>query len=64
MERLAQKGEETADLSSRLLDLKNYMLDQQLFETKYMVTRVPVTSITCSPALQEALAVRDAQTKK
>ena len=42
MEKLAVKGEENADLSSRLLDLKNYILDQQLFETKYSVTRVPI----------------------
>ena len=45
MERLAQKGEETAALSSQYLELKNYMLDQELFETKYSVTRVPLDDI-------------------
>ena len=45
MERLAQKGEETAALSSQYLELKNYLLDQQLFETKYSVTRVPLSDI-------------------
>ena len=28
LEKLALKGEETAELSSRLLELKNYLLDQ------------------------------------
>ena len=51
MVKLAEKGEESADLSTRLLELKNYLLDQQLFETKYMVTRVPITSIVWSPLL-------------
>lgn len=27
MEKLAQKGEETAELSSRLIELKNFMMD-------------------------------------
>ena len=56
MERLAQKGEETAALSSQYLELKNYMLDQELFETKYSVTRVPLDDIAIGANVQAALA--------
>ena len=35
MENLAVKGEETASLSSQYLELKNYIIDQQLYETRY-----------------------------
>ena len=57
MEKLAQKGEETAALSSQYLELKNYMLDLQLFESKYAVTRVPLDVIVAGPNLIAALAV-------
>ena len=35
MESLVEKGEATAQLSSQYLELKNFIIDQQLFETKY-----------------------------
>ena len=60
LDKLALKGEETAELSSRLIDLKNYILDQQLFETKYMVTRVPITTIVWSPNLKAAMSDQEA----
>ena len=55
METLAQKGEETAHLSSQYLELKNFILDQQLFETKYSVTRVPLTDIALTSGLQASV---------
>ena len=64
METLASKGEETAALSSQYLELKNYILDQQLFETKYQVTRVPISEIVPSPNLREALASPQTQQRK
>ena len=64
METLASKGEETAALSSQYLELKNYILDQQLFETKFQVTRVPISEIVPSPNLREALASPQGQQQK
>lgn len=57
------KGEETADLSSRLLELKNFLLDQQLFETKYAVTRVPINSIVLSQTIKAAISEKDTLSK-
>ena len=56
MENLASKGEETAHIHSQYLELKNYILDQQLFETKYSITRVPLSEIVQSPNLKAVLA--------
>ena len=51
MENLATKGEETAHIHSQYLELKNYIL-----ETKYSITRVPITEIVQSPNLKAVLA--------
>ena len=56
VQNLAEKGQETAEISSQYLDLKNYILDQQLYETKYSVTRVPISEIVQSPNVRAALA--------
>ena len=61
---LAEKGEETAQLSSQYMELKNFILDQELFETKYSVTRVPVTDIVQSPNVRAALASPEVTQRK
>lgn len=55
METLAKKGEETAQLSTQYLELKNFIIDQEMFQTKYSVTRVPISEIMVSPNLQIAI---------
>lgn len=64
MEKLVKKGEEAAHVSSQYLELKNYILDQQLYETRYSVTRVPITEIVQSPNLRAALATPQPAKKK
>ena len=64
LDKVAQKGEETAELSSRLLELKNYLMDQQMFEMKYSVTRVPVSSIIWSPNLKAVMNDKEQKQKK
>lgn len=64
MEKLAVKGEETAQLSSQYLELKCYILDQQLFETRYSVTRVPITEIVQSPSVMAALSSPEISQRK
>ena len=64
VQNLAEKGQETAMISSQYLDLKNYILDQQLFETKYSVTRVPISEIVQSPNVRAALASPEVQKKQ
>ena len=51
IENLAQKGEEAAAISAQYLEMKNYIIDLQLFETKYQVTRVPMSEIVQSPSV-------------
>ena len=55
MENLEKKGDETAELSSRLIDLKNQLLDQSLFENSFLVTRVPLSELPLSPNLQAGM---------
>ena len=52
---LEKKGDEAAELSSRLIELKNQMLDMALFENKFLATRVPLAELPLSPNLQASL---------
>ena len=54
-ETLEKKGDEAAELSSRLIELKNQMLDMALFENKFLATRVPLSDLPLSPNLQASL---------
>ena len=40
MTTLSRKGEEAGELAERLVELKNHMLDQVVFEESYHVTRI------------------------
>ena len=40
MSTLSRKGEEAGELAERLVELKNHMLDQVVFEESYHVTRI------------------------
>jgi len=40
MSTLSRKGEEAGELAERLVELKNHMLDQVVFEESFHVTRV------------------------
>lgn len=54
-ETLEKKGDEAAELSSRLIELKNQMLDMALFENKFLATRVALSELPLSPNLQASL---------
>jgi hypothetical protein len=53
---LTAKGEEAGELSKRLIELKNHILDQSLFDESYRVTRVPIEEVTTSPDVLKAFA--------
>ena len=40
MQTLSRKGEEAGELAERLVELKNHMLDQVVFEESYHVSRI------------------------
>ena len=40
MSTLSKKGEEAGELAERLVELKNHMLDQVVFEDSFYVTRI------------------------
>ena len=63
-ETLDKKGEEAAELSSRLIELKNQLLDQALFENKFLVTRVPLSELPLSPNIQLSLKAAEKATGK
>jgi len=64
MENMAKKGEETAALSSQYLEMKNFVIDLQLFQTKYKVTRVPIAEIVQSPNVRVAMSTPETVQRK
>lgn len=43
---LTAKGEEAGELSKKLIQMKNAILDQTLFEEHYLVVRVPFVEVS------------------
>ena len=58
-ETLDKKGEEAAEMSTRLIELKNQLLDQALFENQFLATRVPLSELPLSPNLKMSLAAAE-----
>lgn len=50
---LTSKGEEAGELSKKLIELKNHILDQSLFEEVYRVVRVPLATATITSPLMQ-----------
>jgi len=49
MQTLQKKGEEAGNLAERLIDLKNHLLDQSIFEEMWHVVNVSLTMLSSSP---------------
>jgi hypothetical protein len=54
MQTLGDKGEETGQLCEQLIDLKNHMLDLQIFHETWHVSMVPLTGNGAQSPMQQS----------
>lgn len=50
---LSSKGEEAGYLAEKVIEMKQAMLDQGLFEEHYLVTRTPIDKLVVSKTVAE-----------
>lgn len=60
---LTEKGEETAELSRKLIMLKNHILDQSLFEETFRIVRVPSVESLLAPNQSPLSGLKGSQRK-